>query len=97
MMSDDIKDDIEENMRKSDNLLFYAHKGLIKFGGSFAKALGELILCADYFNKGKIYVIWIEELVEHACLYVTWAEKHRPDLLHPGYEMYLSRRKVSDE
>ena len=93
-MIENIKKTIDENVNETDNFIFYAYEGLIRFGGSFANALGFLFGCSDSENKKKIYIMWFNELIEHACLFVTWCEKNRPDLLNPGYEMYLIKKEV---
>jgi hypothetical protein len=65
----------------NETLLYYAHEGLLKFGGSFGKSLGELLARADHKNRIKIMMMWREDLLEHAELFKVWCAKHRPDLL----------------
>ncbi len=51
--------------------------GLIKFGGSFANALGETLLRSDRDNAMKILRYWNRECEEHGLLYKIFLAKER--------------------
>lgn len=53
-----------------------AYKGLMKFGGSFAHALGELLFYADSANTFKIYDTWTDDLKHHADLVRQYHKNH---------------------
>ena len=89
---DEIKNVIDQNIWETESFILYAYEGLKKFGGSFANDLGHLLGVADETNRKKILIMWIDELIEHASIFVTWAEKNRPDLLRTGYERYLIKK-----
>ena len=43
-----------------DEEKFYVSKAMRTFGGSFVKALGEALMCADFINVKKIKQTWPE-------------------------------------
>jgi hypothetical protein len=52
-----------------------AQNGLIKFGGSFAKKLGELLQVSDNKNAVKIMRVWQNECTQHEMLYRMYKAK----------------------
>lgn len=58
---------------------FYVSYGMCRLGGSFTKALGEALICADYPNTFKIKQMWPE----------YWEE-----YLEIGKEMYKDMKEI---
>ena len=63
-----------EGYKELEQFKYHAAEGLIRFGGSFAGALGNLLAVADSRNTFKILKVWRDELQEHADLYIKYLE-----------------------
>lgn len=76
--------DLEDHITQSLGFITYDHylryksnaiEGLITFGGSFAKTLGELLRFADHNNSIKIISVWRNEISQHEMLWRIYIAK----------------------
>jgi hypothetical protein len=58
---------------------FNATNGLLKFGGSFAQALGTALAVADTKNSTKIMRYWLQECEHHAILFKMFVAKQQAE------------------
>ena len=61
---------------------FLEHKycvsmGLIKFGGSFSRKIGEALMIADRNNALKIMRYWLQDCEHHALLFKMFLAKEK--------------------
>jgi len=54
---------------------YHACEGLMRFGGSFCKNLGNTLQSADFINAAKIIKHWRSECDEHAELHRLFIKK----------------------
>jgi len=57
------------------NYMHYSSRAMIKYGGSFAKILGNLIEVSDFSNLNKIYNVWKDLIEEYYELYEKMDKK----------------------
>jgi len=72
------------SMDHFEEFKFDATEGLIRFGGSFAEALGRTLAHADHLNARKIMRYWLHECEQHAILYRMFIAKQKAEAENDG-------------
>jgi hypothetical protein len=65
------------NLRHFEETRYHTYMGLLRFGGSFAKALGEALSHADHNNSKKIMRYWNDLCEQHALIHKMAAAKEK--------------------